>query len=102
MKDAREVLRNLLQTYGLEERARGFRAAECWPELVGPALAAVSAVTDFRAGRLTVAVRGASAMQELLMRRAELVEALARRAGSELVREIHLVPAGGRLDASGR
>ncbi len=103
MKDAREALQRLLQSCGLEERARGFMAAECWPELVGPDLAAVTAVVDYRDGRLTVEARGSSVMQELLMQREHLLRAFAERHGADLVREIQFVPGGGgRRIATGR
>ncbi len=101
MKEAREALRGILRAYGLEERLRGFRAAAAWPELVGPALSARSSVVDFQDGRLTVEARGASVMQELGLRRAELIRAFAERHGPGLVREIALIPGGGR-QATGR
>ena len=94
MKDAREALKGLLRSLGLEERSRGFQAAESWPEIAGPELARVSQVADFKDGRLVVEVRGSSAMQELLMRRGELVRAFADRYGAGLVRDIHLRPQG--------
>ncbi|HVP39141.1 MAG TPA: DUF721 domain-containing protein [Candidatus Saccharimonadales bacterium] len=95
MKDAREVLQQLLRSLGLEERVRGFKAAEAWPELVGPALAARSAVLDFQDGRLRVEAGGAAVMQELSLRRADLLRAFEERYGPGLVREIVLVPGGG-------
>ena len=33
MKDVREALKGLLRSLGLEERSRGFQAAESWPDL---------------------------------------------------------------------
>ncbi|MBI5836376.1 MAG: DUF721 domain-containing protein [Candidatus Eisenbacteria bacterium] len=95
MKVASDALRGILKAYGLEERLLGFRAAASWPELVGPTLAARSSVLDFQDGRLTVEARGASVMQELGLRRADLVRAFAERHGPGLVREIVLVPEGG-------
>jgi predicted nucleic acid-binding Zn ribbon protein len=95
VKDARDALHGLLRSLGLEERVRGFKAAEAWPELVGPALAGRSTALDFQDGRLVVEAGSATVMQELAMRRAALLKAFEERFGPGLVREIVLVPAGG-------
>jgi len=102
MKDARDALHQLLQGLGLEERVRGFAAAKAWDEIAGPALARVTRVADFQAGRLTVEARGAPVMQEVLMLRPKLVEAFAQRFGAGLVKEIQVVPGSGRASAAGR
>ena len=74
---------------------RGFKAAAAWPELVGPALAARSAVLDFQDGRLVIEAGSAVVMQELGMRRAALLAEFEAHFGPGLVREIVFVPAGG-------
>ena len=102
MKDAREALHQLLQGLGLEERVRGFAAAQSWAEIAGPAIARVTAVVDFQGGRLTVEARGATVMQEVQMLRPRLIEAFAKKYGPDLVRDIHVVPGAGRASATGR
>jgi predicted nucleic acid-binding Zn ribbon protein len=96
VKTASAVLQQVLRAHGLEERVRGFQAAESWPEIVGPALAGRSSVMDFREGRLTVEAAGASVMLELRMRQDEILRQFASRYGPALVREIRFVPGGGR------
>jgi predicted nucleic acid-binding Zn ribbon protein len=101
VKDARDALQGILRSLGLEERVRGFKAAEAWPELVGPALAARSVALDFQDGRLVIEAGSAAVMQELVMRRAAILGAFEERFGPGLVREIVFVPAGGS-HATGR
>jgi len=48
------VLRELLKHFGLEARLEGFKAAECWPELVGPAFASRTSVKNYENGRLII------------------------------------------------
>jgi len=102
MKDAREALHQLLQGLGLEERVRGFAAAQSWADIAGPALARVTSVADYREGRLTVEARGATVMQEVQMMRPRLLAAFATKYGPDLVRDIHVVPGQGRASGTGR
>src|SRR5438045_2296840 len=102
MKDARETLHDVLRAHGLEERARGFQAARAWPEVVGEALSDRSSVLDFREGKLTIEARGASVLLELRMRRDTILKSFAERFGPDLVREIRMVPGGGRSQVTGR
>lgn len=95
MRAAGGVLRELLKHYGLEARLEGFKAAECWPELVGLAFASRTTVKNYENGRLIIEAHGAAVMQELLMMRSGLLRAFAEKHGAGLVKEIHFVPAGG-------
>jgi hypothetical protein len=101
VKEAREALQSILKSLGLEERVRGFKAAAAWPEVAGSVLGSRSTVLDFEGGRLVVEAGSAVVMQELAMRRAELLREFEARFGPGLVREIMLVPAGGS-HATGR
>lgn len=94
MKEIRGVLPALLKSLGLENRYRGFQAAESWEEFAGPALAARSRVADFRDGRLVVEVQSPAAMQELSARKKALLARFTERHGPGLVTEIQLVPGG--------
>jgi len=92
LKEARSILGQVLRSYGLEHRVRGFQAGESWAEIVGPVLASRSSVVDFKDGKLTVEVQASPAMVELTLRAEELLKAFAERHGAGLIREIRFVP----------
>jgi hypothetical protein len=54
----------------------GHRIWEIWSEAVGPEIAARTAPLEFRKGRLTVAVSGASWVQQLTLLSPQIIEAV--------------------------
>jgi predicted nucleic acid-binding Zn ribbon protein len=62
-----------------------------WAEEVGPTIARQATPLDFRNGRLTVRVVGATWMQELRFLEEDIRARLNRRLGANLIRDIYFV-----------
>ena len=61
-----------------------------WPELVGPSISAVSEPVAFRDGVLTVWVKNAAWMQQLVFAREQMKNTLNDKLGQGLIRSVHL------------
>jgi predicted nucleic acid-binding Zn ribbon protein len=66
----------VIDALGLTQRLEGQRAIALWPEVAGKGVAAHAEAKEFRDGRLVVAVDGSVWIQELSLRRRELVDSL--------------------------
>lgn len=84
----RDLLRSAARALGIEPAARLALAREAWPRIVGPALAEASAPVTLRGPRLMVGVTHATAGQEIRLRRAAIVEALARELRERAITEV--------------
>ncbi|MBM3470477.1 MAG: DUF721 domain-containing protein [Armatimonadetes bacterium] len=84
----RDVLRSAARALGIEPAAHLAAAREAWPRVVGQALAGVSAPVTLRGKRLQVGVTHEAAGQEIRLRRAEIVVALAREVGEGAITDV--------------
>jgi predicted nucleic acid-binding Zn ribbon protein len=85
----------VLRELGLAETAAGWRAVSEWPAVAGTRIARRSRAVSFRDGTLNVEVEGSAWMHELAFLKNELVRNLNRHLGSDVVRDVRLVPARG-------
>lgn len=88
----RDILRRTVRAWGLEPVLFLLEAQAAWPEIVGPALAEVSAPLSIRQGVMRVGVLAAVAAQELRLRQAEIAADVNRRVGDRTVTKIVTVP----------
>jgi predicted nucleic acid-binding Zn ribbon protein len=95
LKSLAHILPGLLDSLGLADRASGWRAVLEWNSIAGARIARHSRAVAFRDGVLTVEVEGSAWMHELGFLRRELVSKTNRHLGSDIVREVRLVPAQG-------
>ena len=95
LKPLAGILPGLLDSLGLADQANGWRAVTEWPSVAGARIARHSHAVSFREGILTVEVEGSAWMHELAFLRRELVRKTNRHLGSDIVREVRLVPAQG-------
>jgi predicted nucleic acid-binding Zn ribbon protein len=84
----RDILKAAVKAWGLEPAARLARAQAAWTRIVGPALSEMSVPITLRGGRLLVGVTHPAAGQEIRLRRASILEALARELGEEAVTDV--------------
>ncbi len=84
----REVLRSAARALGIEPAVHLATAREIWPRIAGQALAGVSAPVTLRGRRLLVGVTHEAAGQEIRLRRAEIVAALARELGKGAITDV--------------
>lgn len=89
------ILPGVLRELGLAETAAGWRAVSEWPAVAGTRIARRSRAVSFRDGTLNVEVEGSAWMHELAFLKNELVRNLNRHLGSDVVRDVRLVPARG-------
>ena len=85
----------LLDSLGLSDRTNGWRAVIEWPSVAGARIARHSRAVSFRDGVLTVEVEGSAWMHELGFLKRELVRKTNLHLGSDIVRDVRLVPAQG-------
>lgn len=84
----REVLRAAARALGIEPALHLATAREIWPRIAGQALAGLSAPVTLRGRRLLVGVTHEAAGQEIRLRRAEIVAALARELGEGAITDV--------------
>lgn len=77
IEKAETVLEDLIRRYGMESKLQETRLSHVWPQVVGPAIAAVTRPVRIENGILWVQVRSSSWVQELTFRRHYILERLA-------------------------
>ena len=90
------ILPALFEQLGLARTAEGWRAVSDWPAVAGPRLARHTRAVSFRDGTLAVEVEGSAWMHELGFLKRDLVRNLNRHLGTDVVRDVRLVPTRGR------
>ncbi len=84
----REVIQQYLEELQIDRKLREVSLVNQWEELVGKIIASKTGRIYIRNGVLYVHIRSSVVKHELMMIREELIEALNRRAGEDLVKEI--------------
>ena len=98
MESIASVGPRVLRQLGLSGQVPGWRAVQDWPRLVGDRVARHSRAVSFRDGTLHVEVEGSAWMHELAFLERDLIAAIRRHLGSDLVRDIRWsVARGGSL-----
>jgi len=90
------ILPALFEQLGIARTAEGWRAVSDWPAVAGPRLARHTRAVSFRDGTLAVEVEGSAWMHELGFLKRDLVRNLNRHLGTDVVRDVRLVPTRGR------
>lgn len=85
---AGSVLKGLLEEAGFERQLRRFSVFEDWPELVGPQLAAHSQPWRMRGEVLEVRVDHPVWMQQLQLRKSEILSQLNARLEGDTIRDL--------------
>jgi len=83
-----DVLRLAFQDNCMQERLDECKAAAVWPEIVGAPIAGQCRRASVKGGLMTVAVPNAALRNELTMTRSQLVRAINRPLGKEVVYDI--------------
>ncbi len=84
----RAILKAVARAWGIEPAAHLALARMAWPQIVGPALARVSAPVALRGGRLLVGVTQPAAGQEIRLRGRAIAQALARDLRGDVITEV--------------
>ncbi len=84
----RDVLKSAARSLGIEPAAHLASARAAWPRIAGAALAGMSAPLNIKGRRLLVAATHPAAAQEIRLRRAEILAALAREVGGGAITEL--------------
>ena len=85
------ILTQLLERYGLAQRAKEIAALDLWPEVVGEKIAKVTEAKDVREGRLFVKVENSVWRNELYYLKQEFITELNLRLGQNIVNDIVFV-----------
>ncbi|PLX80751.1 MAG: hypothetical protein C0616_07640 [Desulfuromonas sp.] len=87
--NAGSVLSDLLTGAGLGDKMKGYRAWQCWDEVVGPQIADHARPKRLRNGVLEVSVDQPIWMQQLRLMAPQILERLNRALKGEIVKEIY-------------
>ena len=91
MRLLREIIRDTIHDLGIHQAVDQHRALVVWSSVVGDAISRVTTPQRISKGRLFIQVVSDSWRQELHYRKQELIEALNRTIGTEVVKEIILI-----------
>jgi hypothetical protein len=86
----RKAIEGSMRELGLQKRLRVEQLTGLWPKIVGPAVAKISAPSQFRSGTLFIDVVDSIWMQELKFQEGELVDRVNAALGEPLVRRLFL------------
>lgn len=86
-----DVLRECVEAEGLDDGLKRSAAVETWGAMVGDAINSQCGRPFFRGEVLMVRVPSAGLRNELMMRRSQLIAAINRFVGKEVVREIRYI-----------
>jgi predicted nucleic acid-binding Zn ribbon protein len=86
-----DLMPQLIVRYGLHRRRNIERIEEAWRQVVGKPYAAVTAVSDFTRGILTVTVPHNAFVQEFSFRQKEFLAAFAAQIQDEKIKKIRFV-----------
>ncbi len=84
-------LTQMLERYGLAQRAKEIEALNLWPEVVGEKIASVTEAKDVREGRLFVRVQNSVWRNELYYLKQDFIQALNLRLGQSILYDIVFV-----------
>lgn len=87
-KPIANYLPNVLRSIEGAYKGDGHRIWEVWADAVGPELARRSAPLEFKKGRLTIAVEGASWIQQMVFLGPAIIESVNRKLGQSLVKSV--------------
>lgn len=87
--NAGSVLTDLLSGAGLGDKMKGYRAWQCWDEVVGPQIAEHARPKRLRNGVLEVSVDQPIWMQQLRLMAPQILERLNMALGGQIVKEIY-------------
>ena len=90
-KSLGSILNQVLERYGLAQRAKEIEALNLWPEVVGEKIASVTEAKDVREGRLFVSVQNSVWRNELYYLKPDFMQALNSRLGQNIVYDIVFV-----------
>lgn len=82
------VLRDLLEETSLQSRMDELKAADLWPSIVGPAIAALTSRPLVKNGKMQIGVPDAPLRQELSMNRTNLREIINKKLGKIIITDI--------------
>lgn len=97
MERTASLVPRMLRDLGLEDGVLGWRAVELWAEVVGPRIARHARAVAFQSGTLRVEVEAAAWRFELGFLKRRLLQSLAQRLGSPLVRDLQFVQTRGGI-----
>jgi Dna[CI] antecedent DciA-like protein len=81
----RSILTTITKRLKLEPAAHLARAREVWPVVAGPVVATASVPVGLRGKRLSIGVTHPAIGQEIKLRHSQIVHALARELGDDIV-----------------
>ncbi len=85
-----EVIREYLQDSGLDRKLKEVDLIQSWEEIVGAMVSNRTTRIEIKNGKMTIYLQSSVVKNELMMLRESLKDALNRKAGEELIREIIL------------
>ena len=85
-----EVIQAFLSESGLESRLKEVELINSWEEIVGAMISNRTNKIEIRNGKMTIYLQSSVVKNELMMLRESIKDALNKKAGEELIREIIL------------
>ena len=86
-----DVLRSMLEQTDLQHRMDELKAADLWPYITGPDIAAECSKPVVKNGLMTIGVKNASLRQEMHMNRSRIIEIINSHLGKEIITEIRFI-----------
>jgi len=83
-----DAIREMLQTYKLENKIDEVQALTYWSEIVGKMITQYTKDIYIRQGKLFVRIDSPALKNELMYARTRIIESLNERAGKEVVKEL--------------
>lgn len=85
-----DALSSVLKQHGLEKRIKEHELLERWNEIVGTTMANYASPKRLVNGTLYIQVMNATWRHEISLRRTELIAAINKKLGCDLIKEIEL------------
>ena len=86
-----DVLRRAIAENSMEGRLDELRAADLWPEIIGPHIASQTLRPYVRDGNMSIRVPDAALRQELSMTRTLLIREFNRILGKEIIKSLRFL-----------
>ena len=86
-----DILRQLFEETNLQNRMDELHAADLWPSIIGPVIAAECSRPSVKNGVMSIGVKNASLRNELHMSRSSLRMMINNHLGKEIITEIRFV-----------
>lgn len=90
-KSIAQIVGDLLRSQNLEEGMMMHRALSVWPEVVGPVINRQTVERRVDKGVMYVRINSAAVRNELSMQRTVLIDALNKRLGQSVIKEIRFI-----------